>query len=355
MIYFDILKQYIRAHIPVIYIPYVYAIGIFIIIAVVLRIIVGIFVLWCARRAQASKNKLDDILVAVLQTIRPLFYIMFAALIALQTLPLPQSVEGIVQALLLVVLVVQALIALQTLIAHSARTYLLTHEAQEKGQDAALVFGIAVLKGIVWVVGILFLLSNLGVNITSLAASLGIGGVAVALALQSVLEDLFSSFSIYFDKPFEVGDFIIVGDKMGVVEKIGIKTTRLRALQGEQIVISNKELTVAQVQNFKRLEERRVVFSLGVTYDTTQEHMKQIPQIIKSIIDKVDNTRFDRAHFYQFGDSALLFEVVYYLRSADYTEYMDAQQIIHLAIKDEFEKLEIEMAFPTRMVYVKQT
>ena len=208
---------------------------------------------------------------------------------------------------------------------------------------------------ILWAVGILLILSNLGFDITSLVASLGIGGVAIALAVQNILSDLFSSLSIYIDQPFKVGDFIIVGEHMGTVENIGLKTTRLRALQGEEIVISNSELTATRVQNFKRMQKRRIVFAFGVTYDTPVEKMKQIQDMVKKAIDPLEKAEFDRAHFKSFGASSLDFEVVYYVLTGDYAEYMDIQQSINLRIMEEFEKENIEMAFPTRTVHlVKQ-
>jgi small-conductance mechanosensitive channel len=198
-------------------------------------------------------------------------------------------------------------------------------------------------------------LSNAGVDITSLIAGLGIGGIAVALALQNVLSDLFSSFAIHFDKPFLVGDFIIVGDQMGVVEKIGIKTTRIRALQGEELVFANKELTDAHIQNFKKMRERRVVFSIGVLYETPQKHLQEISWLLRSIIEKQEQVRFDRAHFARFDASALTFEVVYYVLSDEYTTYMDIQQQINFAILEAFSARHISMAYPTQTVYLQPT
>ena len=200
--------------------------------------------------------------------------------------------------------------------------------------------------------GLLLILSNLGFDITTLIASLGIGGVAIALAVQSILSDLFNSLSIYVDKPFTVGDFIIVGDHMGTVQKIGLKTTRIQALQGEEIVISNSELTSSRVRNFKQMQKRRIVFAFGVTYDTSTEKVKKIPEMVKNAIDPLEKAEYDRAHFKNFGDSSLDFEVVYYVLTGDYTEYMDIQQSINLRIMEEFEKEGIEMAFPTRTVHL---
>jgi small-conductance mechanosensitive channel len=205
-----------------------------------------------------------------------------------------------------------------------------------------------------WLTGALFLVDNLGYDITTLVAGLGIGGIAIALAAQTVLGDLFSYLVIFFDKPFEIGDFIIVEEKMGTVEYIGIKTTRIRSLSGEQIICSNTDLTNSRVHNYKRMRERRVVFSFGVTYDTSPENLQIIPQISRKIIEEVGDTRFDRAHFKSFGNFSLDFEVVYYVLSDDFNLYMDKQQDINLRIFEFFQNQGIEFAFPTQTVLLNK-
>jgi small-conductance mechanosensitive channel len=184
-------------------------------------------------------------------------------------------------------------------------------------------------------------------------AGLGIGGIAIALAAQTILGDLFSYLVIFFDKPFEIGDFIILEDKMGTVEYIGIKTTRIRTLGGEQLICSNTDLTNSRVHNFKRMQERRVVFSFGVVYDTTTTKLKLIPGIIKQAIESLRETRFDRAHFKSFGNSSLDFEVVYYILTPDYNLYMDKQQAINMSIFESFEREQIEFAYPTQTLFLR--
>lgn len=203
-----------------------------------------------------------------------------------------------------------------------------------------------------WVGGALLLLDNFGFKISAIVAGLGIGGVAVALASQAVLGDLFSYLAILFDKPFEPGDFIMVGDMMGTVERIGIKTTRLRSLGGEQLVFSNTDLTGSRVRNFKRLKERRILFRLGVTYDTPAAVLAQLPNRLRDIIASVPRTRFDRAHFASFGPSSLDFEVVYFVLSPEYNDAMDIQQSINITIKSEFDARKIEFAFPTQTLHI---
>ncbi|NCT55413.1 mechanosensitive ion channel family protein [bacterium] len=210
-----------------------------------------------------------------------------------------------------------------------------------------------VLKGILWVFAFLIFLQNLGYNISTLLAGIGIGGVAIAFALQSILEDVFSYFSIYFDKPFVVGDFLDVGGQFGTVSYIGIKSTRLTTLQGEELVIPNQTLTSSNVHNYKKMKERRIQFSFGILYETPVEKVKKVLQIIKEIVDAEDNDRFDRAHFNNFGDSSLDFEVVYFMLTDDYKEYMNTQQSINLKMLQNFAKEKIEFAYPTRTVLVK--
>ena len=207
---------------------------------------------------------------------------------------------------------------------------------------------------LVWGVVALLALSNLGVNITALVAGLGVGGIALALAVQTVLGDLFASLSITFDQPFVVGDFLIVDDIMGSVEYIGVKSTRLRSLSGEQIVVANADLLKSRVRNYGRMQERRVVFTLNVTYDTPLQLLQRIPKLIEEIIRAQEGTRFDRSHFSQHGAASLDFETVYYVRSADYNRYMDLQQAINLAIHEKFGQLGIEFAYPTQTLYLER-
>lgn len=200
-------------------------------------------------------------------------------------------------------------------------------------------------------VAIILVLDNLpGVEITALVASLGIGGIAIALAVQSILSDLFASLSIILDKPFVLGDFIIVDNYMGTVEYIGLKTTRVRSLSGEQLVFANGDLLKSRIRNYKRMAERRVVFTLGVTYQTAYTHLKSIPGWVETIIARQDLARFDRAHFQGFGDYALQFEIVYYVLDPDYNRYMDIQQAINLAIYEKFEEEKIDFAYPTQTI-----
>ncbi len=209
-----------------------------------------------------------------------------------------------------------------------------------------------ILNIFIWVLGFVFLMDNLGFNVSTVIAGLGVGGIAVALAAQAILGDLFAYFVIFFDRPFEIGDFIIVGDKLGSVEYIGLKTTRIRSLGGEQLVFSNKDLTDSRIHNYKKMERRRVVFSIGVIYQTTAEQLEMIPKMVRKIIEDQEDIVFDRGHFARYGDSSLDFEFVYYVIGADYNKYMDIQQAINLNMFKEFENKGIEFAYPTRTLFI---
>lgn len=211
-----------------------------------------------------------------------------------------------------------------------------------------------VFKGLVWGIGLIFMLDNFGFKVSSIIAGLGIGGIAIAMACQTILTDLFSSFAIIFDRPFEIGDFIIVDQYLGSVEHIGIKTTRIRSLGGEELVFSNSDLTKTRIRNFKRMDKRRIIFQFGITYDTATDQLQQIPEIIKNIITGIEKTSFDRAHFFSFGNSGLIYEVVYYVLSNDYNIYMDIQQELNISLKKELENKGIKFAFPTQTVYVNR-
>lgn len=208
------------------------------------------------------------------------------------------------------------------------------------------------LRSALWAVVLLAILANLGINITAFVASLGVGGIAVALAVQNVLGDLITSLSIAVDKPFEVGDFITFGDIAGTVEHVGLKSTRIRSLGGEQIITGNADLLKQTIHNYKRQAERRIVFGFGLTYGTTAEQAEAAAAAVRRVIEARPQLRFDRAHFKGFGDSSLDYEVVYFVRVPDFNVYMDEQQAINLALMRALRDLGVDFAFPTRTLRV---
>lgn len=312
-------------------------------------------------RAKALANKtpgsFDDLIVDAVQNIRAWVYTLVALYVSLQFFSFPDTVEKVIDGVFYFSVMWQVIEIASCFVNYFVQQFM---EKDEDGDgeidpnSATASNMVTLLSQIVfWALGILFVLSNLGIEVTSLIAGLGIGGIAVAFALQGILSDLFASFSLYFDKPFRIGDFIIVGTDSGTVEKIGVKSTRIRTLQGEELVVSNAELTTARVQNFKKMEERRIVTTIGITYDTPQDKVKQVPGIIERIFEALNGGRLDRVHFTSFGDSALIFELVYYVESAEYPEYLRIQQAFNFDLMERFAELGIEFAYPTQTIYTK--
>lgn len=305
------------------------------------------------KRAAVTSNKFDDLMVSLLgKTLIPALYY-GAFFVGLQHLKLSASFDKVTEIVGVIILTFLGIRFIISLITYGVSSYWSEHVDEEhKIRNVKTIMPIV--KIVIYAIGVFFLLDNLGFKISTLVAGLGIGGVAVALAGQAVLSDLFSYFAILFDRPFEIGDFIVVDTHMGVVEHVGIKTTRIRSLGGEQIVLSNSDLTNSRVKNYKRMEQRRVVFKIGVTYQTPSDNLKEIPNIIKKIIENIKEAKFDRSHFFAYGDFSLNFETVYYVFSADYNKYMDVQQEINLALYNEFEKRGIEFAYPTQTLFLNK-
>jgi small-conductance mechanosensitive channel len=303
-----------------------------------------------AARAARTLALLDVCLANLLARTHPLFLLALAITLGVQFLDLPARLARHLDLLAPLALILQ-----MGAWAHWAvglwieRRWLAPPLDSARGASAsrAAVFCF-ILRLALWSLGLLLTLDLLGFNITTLLASLGIGGIAVALAVQNILGDLFASLSITLDQPFVLGDFIIVDDYLGTVEFIGLKTTRIRSLSGEQVIIANGDLLKSRIRNFKRMVERRVLFLFAIAYRTPAEQIALIPGELQRIISAVPRTRFDRAHFKEFSDAGLRFEVVYYVLDADYNLYMDIQQAINLGILQTFRSLAIEFAFPAR-------
>lgn len=305
------------------------------------------------RLAAQTATPLDDRVVELFRRYTPQSFLFLLAVFAgLHLVALPPPVAPWVRGALLVVLFLQAAVLADGLVRYALDRGL--RERGLMGPESAPAYGLVTLaaRGVLWVVVLLTVLRNLGVDVTALVAGLGVAGVAVALAVQNILGDLFASLSILLDKPFVVGDFIVVDDYLGTVEHIGIKTTRVRSLSGEQLVFANTDLLRSRIRNYKRMQERRVVFTLGVVYHTPYEKLRAIPGILREIVEAQAHTRFDRAHFARYGDFSLLFEVVYYVTSPDYNLFMDVQQAINLEIFRRFGAEGIEFAFPTRTLHL---
>ena len=334
------------------------AIIIFVGLTILLKLFQVIILSRLKKLANKTENDLDDAMIAIFSNIKPPFYFFTALYFAVKYLTFPELVGKILGVIIFIVVVYEVVQAVARFVDYFIDKYLQRGKGpkeEKKHSQTMLRAASFAVKIVLWAIALIMILSNLGINVTSLVASLGIGGIAIALALQNVLTDIFSSFSIYVDKPFQVGDFVTVGTDSGTVERIGMKTTRIRSVQGEEIVVSNRELTTARVQNFKKLEKRRVVVNLGVVYGLSFTKLKSIPRIAKKIVNEVEDVEFDRCHFASYGDFSLNFELVYHVNSAEYGICMDKKQEINLQIYKVFEQEKIEFAFPTQTVHIEKT
>lgn len=306
------------------------------------------------RFADGTKTHLGNFLHLFLGNVRLIFMLALALLAGAALLELPENALRILRVVVIAAAAWQALIWGQRAIGLSVDMFLSHRKGPDGAVDSSLATTMSAVKFLtilgLYIVVVLLAAENLGIDVKSLLTGLGIGGIAVALAVQNILGDLFASLSIVLDKPFVLGDFIVSGQQAGTVERIGLKTTRLRSLSGEQLVLSNSDLLSSRIQNFKRMAERRVVFSLAVTYNTPPEKLRAIPRIIREAVTANKNVRFDRAHLQKFGDTSLDFETSYFVLSAEYHLYMDTQQDILLTIYRRFQEERIAFAFPARTV-----
>ena len=304
--------------------------------------------------AEKTSTNFDNFLIdRIHRTGAPLAYVGIAHS-SLGVLTLTPRVERIIDMLGIVLLTLLAILFTVALVRYGFEENM-RKQGVDATRDRALKGVVSLTKAMVWIIGALFLLDNLGFKISTVIAGLGIGGIAIALAAQAILGDLFGYFVILFDRPFEIGDFVIVGDYMGTIERFGIKTTRIASLGGEQIVVSNKDLTDSRVRNYKRMARRRVVFRLGVTYQTPAALLREIPAIVTDTFREIEGATLDRVHFFSYGDFSLIYEIVYYVDGNDYTKYMEVQQMANLRIYEEFEKRKIEFAYPTQTLYLTRT
>lgn len=330
------------------------ALGIALLVFLALRLLDAILIRRLEKLSRKTRTELDDLFIELLEKTKALFILIVAVWGGSLYLDLTRTADDWLEHLLVVGLLIQAGLWSIGVVNYFLARYRKKQVEEDPSLATALGAVGVVAKAVVWGIFLLLILQNLGIEITALVAGLGVGGIAVALAVQNVLGDLFASLSIVLDKPFVIGDFIIVGEFMGVVEHVGLKTTRIRSLSGEQLIFSNSDLLNSRIRNYKRMEERRIVFHLGVTYDTESEKLARIPQIIRETVEKYDDTRFDRSHFQKYGDFSLNFESVYYMLVPDYNAYMDRQEAINLEIYKRFEEEEIEFAFPTQTLFLEK-
>ncbi len=332
---------------------YLIAIGVVLIGFIVIKLFKGPVL----RRLQAltdrTNTNIDDYIITSIQRFGiPALYVLLVSS-ALRYLTISPRLSLVLYYLTIIIITILIIRFISSTVLVLLTKYVRTQsDGEEKVKQ---LYGIMVIINVfIWSVGILFMLNNLGFNVTAIIASLGIGGIAVALAAQNIVSDIFNYFVIFFDRPFEVGDFVAIDNKSGVIEYVGLKTTRVKTLSGEQLVFSNSDLTGSRIHNFKKMLRRRIVFKIAVTYQTSHSHLKEIPILLKNIVEEQKPITFDRAHFFAYAESSLEFEVVYYVESGDYNLYMDIHQAINLRIYEELEKRNIELAYPTRTLYINK-
>ncbi len=328
------------------------AIGVWAALSVVFIVVQRVLAGRIEALAARTRTNIDNVIANVLRQTRAYFLVGLAFYVAVALVQLPRPVIQWGGRVAFVLLLLQLIRWGSGLITFYVERY----RQQKLEEDPAAVTSTQALgfigRLVLWTIVLLVALDNFGVDITALITGVGIAGVAIGLAVQNILGDLFASLSIVLDKPFVVGDFIIIDNYMGTVEHIGLKSTRIRSLTGEQLVFSNSDLLNSRIRNYKRMQERRIVFTVGVVYQTPKEKLEKIPQIIREIIEAQDMVRFDRAHFKEFGPSSLNFEVVYWVLDPDYTLYMNIQQAINLALFERFAQEGIEFAYPTQTLFV---
>jgi small-conductance mechanosensitive channel len=322
---------------------------------IVARVVVSVLTHQLHRLSKKTRTKLDDVASNIVAGTRWALLAVGASWLGVTLLTLPAQAVALVRGSATIALLFQTGIWVQRL----TLGLIALRGDDEEGEpdpgkettETALSF---VARLIIWGMVVILILSNLGVEVTALVAGLGIGGVAAALAVQNVLGDIIASLSIYLDRPFDIGDFVVVGDFMGTVELVRWRTTRLQSLSGEEIIFANADLAKSRVRNFRRMDERRVSFEIGIEYNLSLDKVKAAKDLIREAIESMDDVRFDRAHFKRYGDFALIYEAVYFVLSPDYALFMDIQQAINFGIYERFEEAGIPFAFPTQTIQLRQ-
>ena len=311
--------------------------------ALIARVATSVYERRIKERLAASGSKAVEILPRIIDANLVTFLYLLSLYAGLKILDMPPRAHRIIDTAGLV-----ALVFFAARFAVQLSVYAIENYRMAAGETPPTAFkGFApLIKAVIWILCAIFILDNMGFNVSTIVAGLGIGGVALALGAQTLLGDLFSYFVILFDRPFEVGDSIAVGDLEGSVEAVGIKTTRIRNLRGEEVVMSNTAMTSARLHNFTRMTRRRAFVKIGVSHDTPVDVLQQIPSAIEGVVRECGEVTFGRAHFAAFGDSALIFELVYHVESADYNVFMDRQQQVNFRLAEEFKTRGISFAHP---------
>jgi len=331
---------------------YIVATVIFVLIVIIFRIVKYHFVKKLRKVANNTKAEIDDLLIKIVDKIGWPFYVFFAIFISVKFIQVPDVVNIFFTYTTPIVVVIIVVRSLQQFVDYGIQK--LGNEKQEENETAVINIIGRILRGALWGIALVYVVSLFGYDVTTVVASFGVLGIVLAFGLQEVLSDIFASISIFFDKPFEIGDFIIVGDTTGIVKEVGLKSTRVQSLWGQEVVIPNKELTSARINNYKKMKRRRIQFSFGVVYEISAEKLEKVLEITKEIVANIELAELDRVHFKEYGDFSLNFEVVYYVNTSDYAKYMDIQQEINFLLKKRFEKEAISFAYPTQTIIVNK-
>lgn len=326
--------------------------GILLVGTLVLRLFRNVVLSRLRRWAEKTETELDDVIVKGIEKFLLPFLNLGLIYYAFTYLHLTEAAQKILDTAAAVVLTFFVIRVVTTTLEQILHGYV---RKQENGEvKVKQLRGITAVINIgVWTLGLVLLFDNLGYNVTAIVTGLGIGGIAIALAAQNILGDLFNYFVIFFDRPVEVGDYIVVNDKKGTIEHIGLKTTRIRSISGEQLIMANSALTGSWIHNYQRMERRRSLFTLGIAYETPVDQIKALPALIRGIVLEHPQTTFDRAHFATFGNFSLNIEIVFFVETADYNLFMDIQQSVNLRIMEEFGKRGIQFAYPTQRLLVE--
>ncbi|MBI4656099.1 MAG: mechanosensitive ion channel family protein [Elusimicrobia bacterium] len=333
---------------------YVYAAIIFVISLLAIYGLRNLVFVKLRELALKTKTDLDDFIIDLISKIKAPEYQLIALYLATRHIYKSPLFNKALHLIILVVFTYRAIILIHYLIAFWLKKIAAQRQLEESSKTTVINSVKVILNSIIWIAAAIFVLDNLGVNVSALMAGLGIGGVAIALASQTILGDLFNFFVILFDRPFAIGDFIETdsGATLGTIEHIGIKSTRIRSLSGELLIVSNSKLLSDKIRNYNHMQKRRAVFKLQVIHQTPLEKLRMIPQIARTVISSMEKVSFDRANLYNLGDYSIDFEIVYYISDPDYNLYMNIQERIYHGIIEEFAKHKIEFAYPTQTLFV---
>lgn len=309
---------------------------------------------YLAKASERTATQVDDVVAKVLVRTRWFLYFPVALYAAGKLVTLPGDVEYTVGKVALIGVLIQCGVWSTTAISASVQAWV-SAKGEAAAHHATMAAAVRFISElIVWSIICVFVLANLGIEVSALLAGLGVGGVAVALAAQNILGDLFASVSIYLDRPFDIGDSVVIDGVNGTVERVGIRSSRIRAVSGEEVIFPNRRLVETRIQNSRRMRDRRVLFTVGVVYGTSFAMLQRIPEIVREVVEGTGGLRFDRCHFKSYGDYSLIFEIVYFVNTADQEEHLDRQQTVNLEIYRRFEEQGIAFAYPTQTLFVHQ-